>query len=325
MVPATQISASVPPALTSGLGELAALINRHAPADGLHPSGIEGLSFFRSSRPSELSFAVYRPSLALLVQGAKRVEIGEDVYEYSASDYLLTSVDLPVATRITLASQDTPYLCFVLDLDPRDTASLIAETELAAPADTTAGRGLAVARLSPPLLDAALRMARLLDTAQDIPVLAPLLRREISYRLLTGELGGRLRHICRNEGPAHQVRQAIAWLRTHYDQPLRVEQLAQAVNMSTSSLHHHFKAVTALSPLQYQKQLRLQEARRLLLAGLADAGAAARQVGYESASQFSREYSRQYGAPPLRDVARLRGLPAAVAGQAQLAVAGGND
>jgi len=310
MAPASTNTASCPPALAAGLAELAALVNRHAGADGLHQTAIEGLSFFRSSQPSELAFCVYRPSLALLVQGAKRVEVGEDVYEYSASHYLLTSIDLPVASRVTLASPGTPYLCFVLDLDPRATAGLIAETGLPQPADTDAGRGLAVAQLCPPLLDAALRMARLLDAPQDIQVLAPLLRREIIYRLLTGALGGRLRHIARHEGPTHQVRQAIEWLQAHFDRPLRIEQLAHTVNMSTSSLHHHFKAVTAMSPLQYQKQLRLQEARRLLLAGLADAGAAARQVGYESASQFSREYSRQYGAPPRRDVARLRGASA---------------
>ena len=325
MAPVSTNTSACPAALAAGLGELAALIGRHAQADGLCPTAIEGLSFFRSSRPSELVFGVYRPSLALLVQGAKRVEVGEDVHEYNASHYLLTSIDLPVASRVTLASPDTPYICFVLDLDARITADLLAETSLPQPAESDAGRGLAVARVCPPLLDAALRMVRLLDTPQDIRVLAPLLRREISYRLLTGDLGGRLRHIARHEGPTHQVRQAVEWLQTHFDHPLRIDQLAHSVNMSTSSLHHHFKAVTAMSPLQYQKQLRLQEARRLLLAGLADAGAAARQVGYESASQFSREYSRQYGAPPLRDVARLRGTPAAAAAGSPLALAGHAD
>ncbi|MCD0504785.1 AraC family transcriptional regulator, partial [Bordetella petrii] len=304
MAPASHLAPATPSVPLAGLDGLAALVNRHAPRDGLFATAIPELSFFRSSLPSELVVGVYRPSLAILVQGAKRVEVGEDVYEYSASHYLLTSVDLPVASRITLATPDTPYLCFVLDLDPQATADLQADTGLPPPPEADAGRGLAVARLSPPLLDAALRLTRLLDTPADIPVLAPLIRREICYRLLTGELGARLRHIARNEGPSHQVRQAIAWLQTHFNRPLRIEHLAQTVNMSTSSLHHHFKAVTAMSPLQYQKQIRLQEARRLLLAGVTDAGAAARQVGYESASQFSREYSRLYGAPPLRDVAR---------------------
>ncbi|MDM9561580.1 AraC family transcriptional regulator [Bordetella petrii] len=317
MAPISTTAPARAAASAADLDGLAALVARHAREDGLFQTAIEGLQFFRSSQPSELCFAVYRPSLALLVQGAKRVEVGEDVYEYNASHYLLTSIDLPVASRITLASPGTPYLCFLLDLDPRGVADLLLETRLPPPVDAAPGRALSVARLDAPLLDAALRLARLLDVPDDIAVLAPLVRREIVYRLLTGELGGRLRHIARDEGPAHQVRQAIEWLKAHFDRPLRIEQLAQSVNMSTSSLHHHFKAVTAMSPLQYQKQLRLQEARRLLLAGLADAGTAARQVGYESASQFSREYSRQYGAPPLRDVARLRG------GAAPLALAGG--
>ncbi|WP_057056544.1 AraC family transcriptional regulator, partial [Bordetella pertussis] len=286
--------------------ELASLIERHTPADGSTATALPGLNFYRSSSPTELNVSFYRPSLALLAQGAKRVQLGDDVYEYDTSHYLLTSFDLPVASRVTLATPGTPYLCFALDLDPHRIAGLISELG-APPAGQPLRRGLTLARLTEPLLDAVLRLARLLDTPADIPVLAPLIEREIHYRLLSGPMGGRLRHIARAEGTALQIARAIDWLRRHYAQPLRVEHLATTVNMSVSSLHHHFKAVTALSPLQYQKQLRLHEAHRLMVAETLDAGAAAHRVGYESASQFSREYSRLCGAPPLRDAARLRG------------------
>ncbi|WP_459618237.1 AraC family transcriptional regulator [Bordetella sp. 2513F-2] len=286
---------------------LAALLSRHAPQDGLHTTAVPGMQFYRWSKPTETFFSVYRPSLAILAQGAKRVELGDEVYQYNTADYLLTSVDLPVASRVTLASSGTPYLCFSLDLDTRRIAELISQLgPPRAEAPLADRRGLATARLERGLLQAVLRLAELLDTPADIPILAPLIEREIHYRLLTGPLGPRLRHIVLQGGPSHQISRAIEWLKQHYAQPLRIDHLAQLVNMSPSSLHHHFKSVTAMSPLQYQKQLRLHEARRLMLAEMLDAGAAAHRVGYESASQFSREYSRLYGAPPLRDVSRLR-------------------
>ncbi|SAI71547.1 araC family transcriptional regulator [Bordetella ansorpii] len=301
-----RLPAAHPPPLPA-LQELAALIGRHMPADGSYLTPIPGLTFHRASAPAEKTHSVARPALGVLAQGAKRVELGDEVHEYTTERYLLTSVDLPVASRVTLASSGTPYLSMTLDLDTQRIADLM--TQLGAPTRAEGGqapRGMATAPVEQGLITTLLRLVSLLDTPDDIPILAPLIEREIHYRLLKGELGQRLCHIVLNHGAMSQISRAIDWLKRNYCEPLRIEDLAQRVNMSASSLHHHFKSLTAMSPLQYQKQLRLHEARRLMLAEMLDAGTAAHRVGYESASQFSREYSRLYGAPPLRDVGRLR-------------------
>lgn len=287
--------------------ELAARVASRIQQDGPQQTAYPGLALVRFSGPSALGCGEYRPSLTIAVQGAKRVHLGDEVYEYNQDCYLLTAFDLPVQARITLATPEVPYLCVALDLDARRIGELMGEGDLPAASEASPSRGLAVGRMTADLLDPVLRLVRLLDQPEDLRVLGPLIEREILYRLLTGELGARLRRIALAGGPAHQVGRAIDWIKQHYCAPLRIETLAQAVNMSASSLHHHFKAVTAMSPLQFQKQLRLREARRLMLAEPLDAGAAAHRVGYESASQFSREYSRLYGLPPVRDVARLRG------------------
>lgn len=285
---------------------LADAIERFTGQDGIHETPIAGLRFSRLSGPNAPMCGVQEPALAMIVQGCKQTMLGDDVYEYDASRYLVASVDLPIIGRVTQASAEKPYLCFVLSLPPADIAELVTQAEAASAPLPPPSRGISVSRCDPDLLDAALRLVRLLDAPQDIALLAPLIIREIHYRLLRSDQGGMLRHIGVADSQGHRVAKAIGWLRQNYREPLRIENIARQVHMSTSSLHHHFKAVTAMSPLQYQKQLRLQEARRLMLTEVLDAATAGHRVGYESPSQFSREYSRMFGAPPVRDVERLR-------------------
>ncbi len=248
----------------------------------------------------------YKPSLALIAQGAKQVVLGDDIYRYGGTDYLLTSIDLPVTTQIVEASTEKPYLSVMFQIDTARIASLLEHAGHQDSAPVPAARGMAVSTVTPELEDAAIRLLRLLDRPGDIPALLPLIEQEIIYRILTGPQSGRLRQMAITESQSHQVSRACIWLKEHYALPLKIEELANRVSMSVSSLHHHFKAITAMSPMQYQKQLRLQEARRLMLEDMLDAGSAGHQVGYESQSQFSREYARQFGEPPLRDVGRVR-------------------
>lgn len=248
----------------------------------------------------------YKPSLALIAQGAKQVVLGDDVYRYGGTDYLLTSIDLPVTTQIVEASTEKPYLSVMFQIDTARIANLLEHAGHQDSAPVPAARGMAVSTVTPELEDAAIRLLRLLDRPGDIPALLPLIEQEIIYRILTGPQSGRLRQMAITESQSHQISRACIWLKEHYALPLKIEELANRVSMSVSSLHHHFKAITAMSPMQYQKQLRLQEARRLMLEDMLDAGSAGHQVGYESQSQFSREYARQFGEPPLRDVGRVR-------------------
>ncbi|MBJ9687738.1 AraC family transcriptional regulator [Burkholderia vietnamiensis] len=290
----------------SGRRELASLIGRFAPADGSHATAVPALMLHRHTRAVDLGCGVSRAALVIAAQGAKRVVVAGQAYEYDAQHCLITSIDLPILSRVTQASPDVPYLCLSLTLDLQRIVELAAEMRLPEPEAGPEGEGIAVAELTPPLLDAALRLLRLLDTPADIQVIAPLIEKELLYRLMTSGQGARLRHMAVAGSHTHRIARAIEWIRDHYAEPMRVETLAQAVNMSVSSLHHHFKHVTTLSPLQYQKQLRLHEARRLLLRLGGDVASVAATVGYESASQFSREYSRLFGAPPMRDVGHLR-------------------
>lgn len=285
--------------------ELIDLIARFATEDGDHQTPIPGLSIHRRSGTGIRACGAYKPSLALIVQGAKQVALGDDVYRYGRGDYLLTSIDLPVTTQIVEATVEKPYLSMTFQID---TAKIVG---LDHPGQTDhssapATRGMAVSELTPELEDVATRLLRLLDQPQDIAVLLPLVEQEILYRLLTGPQSGRLRQMAITDSQSHQINRACIWLKEHYALPLKIEELASRVSMSVSSLHHHFKAITAMSPMQYQKQLRLQEARRLMLEEMLDAGSAGHQVGYESQSQFSREYARLYGEPPRRDVGRVR-------------------
>ena len=291
--------------------ELSGIIERYSGRDGAHATPIPGLTLYRGTGKSGINCGLYKPALALISQGEKRVVLGDETFVYDQANYLVTSVVLPVLAQVTRATPEEPYLCLMFDLEPRRIGALMSEMKLSRP-PAASGRAMAVGALTTELLDPVLRLARLLDDPQDIPVLAPMLEREVIYRLLTGELGMRLRNLAVAESQTHQIARAIDWLKTNYMRPLRIEDLARSVHMSESSLHHHFKAVTAMSPLQYQKHLRLQEARRLMLTEMQDAASAGHRVGYESPSQFSREYSRLYGAPPLRDIAQLRRLSLAM-------------
>ena len=248
---------------------------------------------------------MHEPSVCLIAQGAKRVLLGEDTYAYDAHHYLITSVDLPVVAQITEASREKPYLGITLKLDQREIAQLMVDSSLPLPRVAQVDRGMVVSEVSLPLLNAFRRLLDLLDKPEDIPILGPLVHREIIYRLLVGDQGLRLRQIGAAGSKGHQVAHAIDWMKGNFNQPLRVEDLAAQVHMSTSSFHNHFRSMTSMSPLQYQKWLRLHEARRLMLTERLDAATASFQVGYESPSQFSREYSRLFGAPPLRDIKSL--------------------
>ena len=272
----------------------------------LHRTAIPGLALFRRLEPSEPVTGMYEPSICLVAQGAKRVQLGNDTYVYDAQHYLITSVHLPTVVQILEASAEEPYLGLRLTFDMRQVAQLMADSQLPAPRTQQSSRGMATGEVTRPLVDAFVRLIALLDTQEDIPILAPVIQREIIYRLLTGDQGTRLRQLAATGSQSQQIARAIEWLKGHFSQQLRIDDLAAQARMSTSTFHHHFRSMTALSPLQYQKQLRLQEARRLMLAERLDAATAGFQVGYESPSQFSREYSRLFGAPPLRDIASLR-------------------
>jgi AraC-like DNA-binding protein len=288
------------------LHDLARLVERISGSDGDRVTAIPGVSLHRYSRPMGRTYCLYEPAVVIAVQGAKRALLGNERYLFDPTRCLITSVEVPVMSELVRATPDEPFLGIVLRLDPRRIAELIAgmgTVDLQAP---PRARGLATTPLSAELVDATLRLVRLLETPQDIPIIAPLIEREILYRLVTGEHGTHLRHVAAAGSRSHQVVKAVAWVKERFAHPLRIPELARAVGMSESTLHHHFKAITSMSPLQYQKQLRLQEARRLMLADGLDAASAGERVGYESPTQFSREYRRLYGAPPLRDVSRLR-------------------
>jgi AraC-like DNA-binding protein len=242
----------------------------------------------------------------VVVQGRKQVIVGGETFVYDPSQYLAVSVDLPATSNVIEANPAEPYLCLTLGIDPRELAGLIVEMGRPAPRDDHDGRALFVSPLGEHLLDAVLRLVRLLDTPTDLSVLAPLIRREIDYRLLQSEQYGRLAQMAIGEGRLRRVSGAIAWIKEHFAEPLQIDELAGRVHMSPSALHAHFKAATAVSPVQYQKRLRLQEARRRLVAGAPSADSVAYEVGYASASQFSREYARLFGLPPRRDAEQMR-------------------
>jgi AraC-like DNA-binding protein len=255
---------------------------------------------------------VFGAAVCVVAQGCKQVVSGGTTLVYDAMRYLVASVDLPVIGQVVEASPEVPYLCFRMSLDPEIIGDLLLQTGGEPALAHDAGplvNAMAVSEVNPPLLDAVMRMVRLMETPRDAAVLVPLIEREILYRMLLGDQGPRLAQIARADGRMRQVRRAIGWIKQNFDQHFSIDDLAAEARMSPSALHRHFKAVTALSPLQYQKQIRLQEARKLILAQRLDAGSAGHAVGYDSASQFSREYARLFGAPPLRDVARLRARP----------------
>lgn len=287
--------------------ELARRIARATPADGTYQP-IQGLHLHRISATTGPVHGVTLPAFCVIAQGAKEVLLGEERYHYDPNHYLLTAIELPIVSQLVEASVERPYLSLRLDLDPTLVASVMLEAGMTSPRQSSANqRAIDVSPLDPELLDAVTRLVRLVEApATEVRVLLPLITREIIFRLLAGDQGARLRHIAVLGGSSDRIARAIERLRHDFDKPLRIESLARDLGMSPSGFHEHFKSVTAMSPLQYQKQLRLQEARRLLLGEDIDAATAAYRVGYEDASHFSREYKRLFGQPPMRDAERLR-------------------
>lgn len=285
---------------------LAERIARWTVEKGQPDTPIPDLQLRRWEAPTESSSYLHEPSICLIAQGDKRVLLGEEIYIYDAHHFLISSVNLPIMAQITGASSEKPYLGLMLKLDRKAIAQMMVDSNLPAPRVQESSRGMAVGEVSAPLLGAFQRLIDLLYEPEDIPVLAPLIQREILYRLLVGEQGPRLRQTVAAGSQSHQIARSIDWLKDNFAQQLRIDDLAAHARMSTSTFHHHFRALTAMSPLQFQKRLRLHEARRLMLTDHLDASTAAFQVGYESPSQFNREYSRMFGAPPLRDITSLR-------------------
>ena len=269
-------------------------------------TAIPGLSLYRRDEPTQPMSGMYEPSICLIAQGAKRVLLGDETYVYDAQHFLITSVNLPTVAQIIKASRERPWLGLKLKLDQREISQLMVDSNLPPLRTQQSSRGMAIGEVTLPLISAFQRLVDLLAERKDIPILAPIIQREIVYRLLVGDQGARLRQMASAGSQSQQIARAIDWLKSHFTNPVRIEDLATQVNMSTSTFHHHFRALTAMSPLQYQKWLRLNEARRLMLSERLDATSAAFEVGYQSPSQFSREYSRSFGAPPLRDITNLR-------------------
>lgn len=280
-------------------------IVRHATSDGVHGTAIPRLSLIRSNRPTEPLHVLHAPAFCLVAQGRKRVMLGREVFHYGPDHFLTVSVDLPVSGEVIEATSDKPYLCLRLDLDPAMLGALLGEVGLDRRHEGDGGSGLFLDRSTPELVEAATRLVGLLDTPREAAVLAPLVERELLCRLLLSGQAARLRQVAFPDSSLRRVGRAINWIKQTFREPFSVAAVADAAGMSPSSLHQHFKAVTALSPLQYQKRLRLQEARRLVSNGAMGAASAGHSVGYGSPSQFSRDYTRLFGAPPMRDAAKF--------------------
>ena len=286
--------------------ELARKISAHISQSGAQATAIPGLILYRRTETSPCYPATYEPSLSVFVQGRKRVTLGGASYLCDEATFLLSSVDVPVVSQIVAASEQVPLLAFLLKLDMAMVRETLGQQEFQARVGPSGHRGIAIGVTTVDLLQPCSRLLDLLDAPDDIPFLSNLIQREIVYRLLRGPQGERLRSIATLGDQSHKTAKAIVWLRANYSKPLRLEDLAAVARMGMSTLHHHFRALTAMSPLQYQKQLRLAAAReRMLIEGL-DAASAAFEVGYESASQFSREYKRFFGQPPMRDIKARR-------------------
>jgi AraC-like DNA-binding protein len=287
--------------------EIASIAARFAMGEGDTPTAIEGVGISRRTAPSAPCHGSYRPCFAMVIQGSKSVRLGADTINYGAGDYLLTSLDLPVAWRVVEASAEVPHFCITMAISSEKVLDLMVRAKLPSRPEAAKGqRGIVVNAATPELLDGAVRLLRLLDRPEDIPAMAPLIEQEILYRILTGPAGGQLINLVVSESHGNRIARAIAWLRESYASTLRVEELAEHVGMSVSSFHHHFKSITAMTPIQYQKHLRLHEARRLMVVDGLDVSNAGHRVGYQSPSQFSREYSRLYGLSPARDVGAVR-------------------
>lgn len=292
----------------SAMEELGALVLRHAPAEG-SATRLPGVRMMASGTPTEQVSAIYEPAVALVVQGRKQTLLGDAALSYGAGEYLIVPVEVPVSGQVTEASEPEPFLAIGLELKPALIANvLLDESATGAPADAPLLQGPTVAKADDRLIEAFSRLVRLLDTPEEAAFLRPLIEREIIWRLLAGEHGQTVRQIGLADSRLSQIRRAIRRIRTDYDKPLRMENLARDAGMSVTSFHRHFRAVTNTSPLQYQKHIRLHEARTRLMSGNRSVASIGFEVGYDSPSQFSREYGRLFGTPPGKDSAQLRSL-----------------
>ena len=312
MAKRTQKSARATPT-TDLLAELARRIAAHSPSAGEHETAIPGLTLFRRTEATACYRAAVEPSLTVFVQGKKQMTLGETPYLCGPSSLFLSSIDVPIESQVVEASEEVPLLSMLLLLDMAMVREMLSREDLPESPVTSRQRGVAVGPAPASLLKACSRLMELLDTPEDIPFLSHLIQREIIYRVLRTPQGARLRTIVTTGDLGNRTARAIAWLKANYAKPLHMEELAAVARMGVSTLHHQFRSLTALSPLQYQKQLRLQTARQRMLMDGIDASSAAYEVGYESISQFSREYSRFFGLPPMRDVKALRAANAATA------------
>lgn len=292
--------------ITTYQEELVSMINGIVREDGLHTTAIPTLQLFRASNISEPLHTIYEPSLLVIAQGSKIVTLADENYQYDSTSYLVASVHLPITGQIIQASPEEPYFCVQINFNTEQILDIIKESDDVWNGKKDSGRGIVVNKINSDLLDAVLRLVRLLHTPKDIPVLSPLIIREILYRILQDSQGNLIKQFAMIGSHAHCIAKVIQFINSNFSKPLRIEDLAKKVNMSTSSLHNQFKKVTAMSPLQYQKLIRLQEARRLLFTESSEAANIGFQVGYESPSQFSREYARMFGLPPISDINRLR-------------------
>lgn len=286
--------------------ELAKLIDRYSEQDGVHPTVIPSLFLIRESIVTEPIARVNETSFCIIVQGEKEVLLAEERFRYGPAHYIVASADLPVTGQVIKASADSPYLALKLEFTPNQILEVLSDSEILSGKKKNAKRALYVSKVDPSLLDAAIRLARLLENPKHIPVLAPLFTKEILYWILQGPHGESLEQMAIKGSNGDRIRDVIEHIIKNYDRSFKIEELAEIANMSVASLHRHFKEVTAMSPIQFQKQLRLQEARRMLTADSTDIADIAFRVGYESQSQFSREYSRMFGCPPREDINRMR-------------------
>jgi AraC-like DNA-binding protein len=286
--------------------ELAKLIKRYSKQDGVHPTAIPSLFLIRESIVTEPIARVNETSFCIIVQGEKDVFLAEEHFRYGPGHFIVASVDLPVTGQVIKASSDTPYLALKLEFTPNQILEVLSESDIREGQKKNAKRAMFVSKAEPTLLDAVMRLARLIENPKHIPVLAPLITKEILYWILQGPHGGSLEQMAIKGSNGDRIKDVIEHIINSYDRSFKIEQLAEKARMSVASLHRHFKEVTAMSPIQFQKQLRLQEARRMLLTHSTDIADVAFRVGYESQSQFSREYSRMFGNPPREDITCMK-------------------
>ncbi|WP_419779772.1 AraC family transcriptional regulator N-terminal domain-containing protein [Maridesulfovibrio sp.] len=293
-------------ALQEARQDLATKVLKWTTTDHEVKISVPGMEFHKYTMPTMPVSVVHKPSVCLVVQGSKQVQLNENIYLYDANRYLFTSVNFPIIANIVDASPEVPFLGITWELDLQVVTRLIADRDLPATSSTRTERGVALGEVTPELLNTYIRLLDLLDTPDDIPYLAPLIHKELVYRLLTGDQGDRLRQVVNANSNSRQISQAVDWIIANFDKPVRGEELAARAGMSKSAFHEHFRSVTAMTPLQFQKWMRLQEARKLMISEKMDVTSAATKVGYESPSQFSREYSRQFGASPKQDIKKLQ-------------------